>query len=215
MPISMGRKMYRQYRLNMFKKILLAVCLSILFLANSSYADSLPLGSKLMLVGDSLGVGLGPRFRLLAKEYQYKSVTDSIGGTTTKQWVSWLPQRLKQHNPDLLLVSLGTNDSGFWGKAMIENPESIDKLLQIAKDNGTILFWIGIPIMPEKKLPFATDIDNLIESKSEYYFNSKEFQFQRAEDKIHFTGFGYADWMDEIWTNLLQKGFIINPYSEE
>lgn len=184
------------------------IVLSIFLFTPSVKADPIVTGSKIMLVGDSLGVGLAPRFKILAKESYYVPITDSIGGTTIIQWSGWIKNKIEINRPDLLLVSLGTNDSVFWGKAGINNHEKIDKLLNIVKDEDVQIVWIGLPQLPEKKLPYAFKISELLKSKIEYYFDTRDYSFQRSNDRIHFTFQGYNDWMDEIWTWMIQKNIV-------
>lgn len=202
------------------KKLIIGILFALALIVKPSYADSesndpLPSGSKIMLIGDSLGVGLSPRFKLLSKEFKYVPVTNCIVGTNTIQWSYWLPEKIKMHKPDLVLASLGTNDSVFWGKDLAVNLAKLDNLIKNAHDLGVSILWIGIPEMPQKKLPYYLQVSSVIESKADYYFNSSKFKFQRTPDQIHFYPQGYSDWMDSIWDWMLINNIIFNPNEED
>ena len=112
------------------------------------------LGRRVALVGDSLAVGLGPPLQKLALAkavaFQYQGVV----GTTPLQWSenasacgpcgSWLGT----FKPDTILVSLGTNDIGYYPQppagpyqALVRRWSTIGRVV-----------WIQPPIMPSDRL---------------------------------------------------------------
>src|SRR3990172_5754810 len=70
-------------------------------------------GMRVLLIGDSLAVGTAPYFAALAKEagVEFKSLAKV--GTRIDQWASSaeLKALLEKFQPELVLVSLGTNDA--------------------------------------------------------------------------------------------------------
>lgn len=67
-----------------------------------------PVSPRVLVVGDSLAVGMRPHLESLieAREVRW----DARGGRTTPQGMERLRARLRQASPDVVLISLGTND---------------------------------------------------------------------------------------------------------
>ncbi|TKL85858.1 arylesterase, partial [Enterococcus faecium] len=75
---------------------------------------------KLLILGDSLSAGYGMQqqqgwVHLLqqqsaAKKLPFELVNASISGETTAGGLARLPELLKQHQPDIVLIELGGND---------------------------------------------------------------------------------------------------------
>lgn len=172
-------------------------------------------GMRVLLIGDSLAVGMSPHFAALAKEAgaDFKALAKS--GTTLNAWSSSaeLGALLKSYQPDLVLVSLGTNDSAIPGAdAPAKQRVQLDKLLDLlttwprAKDYGLgpeHVVWIGPPTLP---LPGSKAMTQMIQDSAGsglsprfHYFHSERLQIPRGPDGIHPTARGYAGWAGAIW----------------
>ena len=158
-----------------------------------------PSGSKILLVGDSLAVGLGPEFKRVSKLTGYVPVVDAKNGTTIRQWVNWMPSKLRSYQPQMVLISLGTNDSVGTAGWITEHPEAIDTLQNQITEAGAIPVWIGMPVMQSNRLPYAPYVNALLIERVDWYFYSMALTFPRAPDGIHSTPLGYKIWMDAIW----------------
>lgn len=90
-----------------------AAIVGVYFVARKkSYSTRYKVTAPVMLIGDSLALGLAPR---LEHEFANRGVQFSSharSGSTAPQWLSqgWLSAALAEH-PKTVLVSLGTNDS--------------------------------------------------------------------------------------------------------
>jgi hypothetical protein len=102
--------------------------------------------ARVLLVGDSLAVGLAPELTKLADSVGLSFQHAATGGTSVVQWDAWIADKLTQYRPNIVLVSLGANDyqrtdpdrvrvaiAGFVGKC---------------HDAGAQICWIRPPTMP-------------------------------------------------------------------
>jgi acyl-CoA thioesterase I len=77
--------------------------------------QALPAGSQVLALGDSLTQGAGVTREqawpdLLASKTGWVVVNGGVNGDTSEQALQRLPNLLEQHNPVLVLVTLGGND---------------------------------------------------------------------------------------------------------
>ena len=98
-------------------------------------------GSRVLLVGDSLAVGLTPRFKTVASSSGYVPDASAQVSTTIKMWNIRLAQILQAAQPQLVLVSLGTNDSV--GTVFSSEQAALDGIIKTVQDAGAVLVWIG------------------------------------------------------------------------
>jgi|SRR6185436_9536890 len=163
-------------------------------------------GERLLLVGDSLAVGLAPPLGQLAKDNGV--VFDSVGkvGSTVAQWVgaTQLNASLKQKlllKPRVVLVSLGTNDEALSLESARAELAGIDALAAMVKAGGAELGWVGppkfLPGISFKPNGFTAAIRQKIPSNE--YFPSETYDIPRGGDNLHPTLRGYAGWAGQIW----------------
>lgn len=172
-------------------------------------------GQRVLLIGDSLAVGLGPHLSALAKEAGAELKVLAKSGTRIDQWASNKELRtlLESYRPDVVLVSLGTNDSYMQGADVVAKQRAqLEKLYELlttwprSKDYGLgpeHLVWIGPPTLPK---PVATGIPAMIQdaagsalSPRYHYFHSEKLPVPRGPDGIHPTARGYAGWAGAVW----------------
>lgn len=155
--------------------------------------------TRLLLVGDSLAVGLGPPLRALSKDQSVSFDQLAKEGTRIDQWAGSqkLVEKLQTFKPTLVLVSLGTNDEYMTGDAVKRQAPFLEQLLQRLGASGVEVGWIGPP-----KLPRPTNgITPLLQSRvpASHYFHSEALQIPRGPDQLHPTLKGYAGWAGMIW----------------
>lgn len=172
-------------------------------------------GMRVLLIGDSLAVGMAPHFSALAKEAGVDFKSLAIVGTRIDQWAASADLKilLASFQPDLILVSLGTNDSFMQGSAIIEQQKAqLEKLLGVltqwsrSSDYGLgpeYVVWIGPPTLPN---PPSPGISQMVQDGAGsalapryYYFHSERLQLPRGPDGIHPIVRGYAGWAGAIW----------------
>lgn len=98
-------------------KFVLLVAAIVLIAACSAKTkeQALPAGSQVLALGDSLTQGAGVTREeawpdLLARKTGWVVVNGGVNGDTSEAALQRLPNLLKQHNPVLVLVTLGGND---------------------------------------------------------------------------------------------------------
>lgn len=160
---------------------------------------------SILLLGDSLAVGLGDPFSAIAANNGVAVDVRAVSGKTAVYWQPYVRELLNTVRPDMLLVSLGTND------AVASNPApyvgAIKSICSMAADSGTRLAWIvppSLPLEPPNRFPSLGAINQAIfDCSPEAIDVSGSLQAMRAGDGIHFTGQGYAAWAKLIWQEIL------------
>lgn len=112
---------------------------------------------SVLVVGDSLsaeygiarGTGWVPLLsRRLAEQYpNYRVVNASISGDTTSGGVTRLPALLKQHEPAVVLLELGSNDA-LRGLSLEMTEKNLRTMAQRAKEAGAKVLVVGMRIPP-------------------------------------------------------------------
>lgn len=164
--------------------------------------------TRLLLVGDSLAVGMAPHFRALAKEQRVPFESLAKQGTRIDQWAASrkLAEKLEAFQPTLVLVSLGTNDEylmGDGGKRQAPHLKALlEKFSRVPHKHdyglGAEVGWIGPPKLPKKK---SNGVIPLLRSTipETHYFESQKLEIPRGPDKLHPTARGYAGWSGAVW----------------
>jgi len=172
-------------------------------------------GMRVLLIGDSLAVGMAPHFVALAKEAGVEFKSMAIVGTRIDQWAASadLKNLLASFQPELVLVSLGTNDSFMQGADVVAKQQAqLEKLLGVLtewprqRDYGLgpdFIVWIGPPTLPKPPNPgiskMIQDSSGSALAPSYYYFHSERLDLPRQPDGIHPVVRGYAGWAGAIW----------------
>ena len=96
---------------------LLLLCAAVVLVTACSKVkqEAIPSGSQVLALGDSLteGAGVSPEQAwpsLLAKQTGWVITNGGVSGDTSAEALRRLPALLEQHNPVLVLVTLGGND---------------------------------------------------------------------------------------------------------
>lgn len=153
--------------------------------------------ARLLLIGDSLAVGLRAPLAALAASSGVPFEGHGIVGTRIDQWAgnAKLDQYLATFKPTHVLVSLGTNDENVGtGWAAKEAPK-LHALLDKIRAAGAEVLWIGPPSLPFPRVGVSDMVKGLVER----YYPSELLQIERSPDKLHPTLAGYAAWAAQIW----------------
>jgi lysophospholipase L1-like esterase len=120
-------------------------------------------------------------------------------GTRIDQWAKneILFQKLAAFRPDLILVSLGTNDEYMNLDAGARQAESLKMLLMRLRKQAPVV-WIGPPKLPKTGTNGAIPLI-LRNVPSSHYYPSQGLTIPRGPDKLHPTTVGYAGWAGAIW----------------
>lgn len=114
-------------------------------------ADERP---ALLIMGDSLSAAYGIEreqgwVHLLAERLgeQARVVNASISGETTSGGASRLPELLRQHEPQLVLLELGGND-GLRGLPPRQMQANLAEMIEASQEAGAEVLLLGIDIPP-------------------------------------------------------------------
>lgn len=163
--------------------------------------------TTILLVGDSLAVGISRNLKKALAEHNTVLFTHAIGATNSKQWAikGWLPAALKKWKPENVLVILGTNDSGIPAsrKAFPDNAKRIVETCH--KLGAETVIWSTPP-----KISIHPDfIFNGAKSCADVVIDYRSLKVKMApKDTIHPSQEGYKVWADNIVNDLI-KGFVI------
>lgn len=109
---------------------------------------------RILVVGDSLSAGYGVTpgkgwvDLLRAKLGDAAEVVNaSVSGQTTRGGAALLPDALKRHQPDILILELGGND-GLRGISLEEMKSNLEKMVREAKETGARVLLVGVRIPP-------------------------------------------------------------------
>lgn len=152
-------------------------------------------GDRVLLIGDSLALGLSLSMKQLAAKSNISFFSDGRVSTNIRQWArnSWLPAALSSASPTMTLVSLGTNDM----KQGDPTQETTDlkQLVQTVLATGSQIAFIAPPTMPFPD----RGVRAMIDAQNQPVFRSDSLKIPRASDGIHPTASGYAGWSGAIW----------------
>ena len=167
-----------------------------------------PSGKKVLIIGDSLAVGLSPELSKLLRKNGYTTASHAKIGTNTVQWLKWIKEDLAVHKPSLVIVSLGTNDAAANQQWIERNKESFLKLIKQVESSGAKIMWIGPPEFDAKLLPRVPYVRDIIIGAAPIFYDSRGFDIPRASDKIHSTPAGYKAWANDIWNWAVKMNIV-------
>ncbi|MDZ4252055.1 MAG: arylesterase [Sulfuritalea sp.] len=181
---------------------------------------ALPAGSKVLALGDSLtaphGVKPGEDWpTLLAQKTGWVVINAGISGNTSAQALERLPALLDEHQPQLVLVSLGGNDM-LRKLSQAQTVANLGRMLDLVKDRGASAVLLATPkpsiagavfnslspadfyaeVAKDKKVPLIADA--LPEVLSDTALKS---------DQLHPNAAGHALLGDKIHEDLKKIGF--------
>ena len=160
--------------------------------------------SRVLVVGDSLAVGLSPSLKALAKEQGVQIESLALSGTRIDQWAGSrkLEEKLAAFRPTLVLVSLGTNDEYLQpqtgGAVVGRQRPHLDALLSKIEASGAEVAWIGPPQLPKPQSNGVVAMLQDVIPRSHYFF-SEQLEIPRGPDGLHPNVRGYAGWAGTIW----------------
>jgi len=153
---------------------------------------------RIALVGDSLCQGIARPLQSLTRKNNFSLSINCLHGTRIDYWSPRIDSIMNTTRPNVIVVSLGTNDSG------LRDPEvqrrHIKKIVLTAKKYGAVILWLVPPRLPES-FKGQAGIRKLIgeELSASEIFISDNLNLEMIKDKIHMSQKGYADWTASFW----------------
>jgi len=135
----------------------------------------------------------------LARENKVAFESMAIQGTRIDQWAknAALFQKIAAFKPDVILVSLGTNDEYMKLDAGVRQAPALNELLTKLRAVAPVA-WIGPPKLPKPGTNGAIPLI-LKNVPPSHYYPSQNLTIPRGPDKLHPTAAGYAGWAGAIW----------------
>ncbi len=133
-----------------FVRVSLALLVLLLAVACSEpKLDALPAGTRVLALGDSLtaphGVQPGEDWpTLLGQKSGWVVVNAGVSGNTSAQALDRLPGLLEQHDPQLVLVTLGGNDM-LRRQPQGQTVTNLGRMLDLAKAHGAKAVLLATP----------------------------------------------------------------------
>ncbi|MEZ5476059.1 MAG: arylesterase [Thiolinea sp.] len=161
------------------KNIVFAL-LALLLLAHYGVATAYvvspyPTHKTLLVWGDSLSAAYGIPVEkgwvnLLREKLgaDYQVINGSISGETTIGGLTRLPEALRLHQPDYLLLELGAND-GLRGLPTINMQENLEKMIQLAQKAQAKPVLIGIRLPPNYGMTYTEKFEQVYRDLAEQY----------------------------------------------
>ena len=165
-------------------------------------------GATVMLIGDSLAVGMEGKFISLARKNGYVPVTHAVNGTSIFQWMKWIKSDLEKNRPELVVVSLGTNDAIIYDR-MRKHANMYAEFTKIVEDSGAVLVWLGPPDISKKRIPKIEEARDIIRRSTTNYFDSEKIERPSGGDGVHPTMAGYVRWMGAAWDWMVDRNILM------
>lgn len=165
-------------------------------------------GSTVLLIGDSLAVGMTHQFKKLAIESGYTPISHAINGTTTSQWLSLVKKDIEEKKPALVIISLGTNDAAARLEWLRTHRGVFAALAKLINESGAWYVWVGPPNIDEKKLPNINEVRSIIQESICLYYDSAKLEIEKSQDGIHSTPSGYKRWMTSVWSWMKMRNIV-------
>ena len=185
-------------------------------------------GARVLLIGDSLAVGMGPSLeKALASHGSASFLNIARGGTNIKQWADAdRPDGAKLEaalaaKPSLVIISLGTNDEASRKPSLkppfgptfdvaTQRAPAIKKLLARIAGAGAEVVWLGPPTFAANLWPMQRSFRDLLASTvGRNYFNTEPLDIPRGRDNLHPSSAGHKKWVDAIMYWLKSAGAVV------
>ncbi len=168
---------------------------------------SLKAGDRVLLLGDSLAVGLTVPLGSLTREHGLAFQAQATVGTRIDQWASSadLARTLETFRPTVIIVSLGTNDAYMKGPPDPGQRQApyLDQLLTLLESaHPRAIVWLQPPSLPPAAAALSSIrqlIDTVRRRSHAFVFQSQKLALPRGPDGIHPVASGYAQWAGAIW----------------
>jgi lysophospholipase L1-like esterase len=167
----------------------------------------IPQGSRIVLLGDSLAEGMAAPFRRLAKNKGYVPSISALHGTRINYWSSKIERIMVDSRPKLVIISLGTNDSG------TSTPEvqriHVKKIRNVVEKYGGKIFWLS-PMKLPQRFRGQDGIRKIIQDEisPQNILSSADLKLEMIKDGVHLTGKGYEGWITLAWNRLVSEGYL-------
>jgi len=175
----------------------------------------------ILVIGDSLSAGYGMDIaqswpmllqkRLNQEQLGYQVINASVSGDTTRTALNRLPQALAQHQPAVVIISLGGND-GLRGIPLSEMQNSLSKMVQLSQQHQARVLLAGVRLPPNYGKVYIERFSSVYETLASdtnsplvqhLLANVAEHPELMQEDGLHPNAAGQPQILDNIWPKLV------------
>ena len=144
----------------------------------SACADGRKTEQTLLIMGDSLSAAYGIKQgenwtdllqdKLLQDNRKIHIVNASISGDTTANGLNRLPDALKQHQAQWVIIELGAND-GLRGLSIAHIKHNIESLIKVSLETGAEVILMEIKIPPNYGKKYTQAFNQIYHKLAEQY----------------------------------------------
>jgi acyl-CoA thioesterase I len=172
-------------------------------------------GTTIVCFGDSLTAGQGATIghdypSLLRQKMNLPVINAGVSGNTTRDALQRLDRDVLAHNPKLVVITLGANDS-LQQIPLAETLANMEKIIKRIKVRGAMVVWaevqvgiLGDPYIDDFKALARREHILLIPNILDGIFDKPQYKY----DQIHPNAEGYKIMADRIYQNI--KGLLRN-----
>jgi acyl-CoA thioesterase-1 len=196
--------------------MLLRILFTSVLVAISTAASA----GTILVFGDSLSAGYGlPQdkgwvhlleTRLRDERLNYTVANASVSGETSAGGVRRIPDALKQHQPDIVVIELGAND-GLRGQNLDVMRQNLEAMIDASRKASAQVLLVGMRLPPNYGMSytekFRQAFADIARAKKTAFvpflfegFGEDGRYFQA--DRVHPTSEAQALMLDTIWTGL-------------
>jgi len=196
--------------------MLLRILFTSVLVAISTAASA----GTILVFGDSLSAGYGlPQdkswvhlleTRLRDERLNYTVANASVSGETTAGGVRRIPDALKQHQPDIVVIELGAND-GLRGQNLDVMRQNLEAMIDASRKASAQVLLVGMRLPPNYGMSYTEKFQqafaDIARAKKTAFvpflfegFGEDGRYFQA--DRVHPTSEAQALMLDTIWTGL-------------
>lgn len=195
--------------MNSFFRLLLAA-LAVAF-APSAFAER-----TLLVFGDSLSAAYGLSVdqgwvhllgeRIARARLDWKVVNASVSGETTAGGLRRLPEDLKRHKPDLVLIELGANDA-LRGQNIESIRVHLENLVHLVREAKAQPVLIGIMIPPNYGIDYTVEFRQAFAKVADrnhiplvpFLLRGLDSRDYYQADQVHPTAAAQPIMLDNVW----------------
>ena len=162
---------------------------------------------RILFVGDSMCVGMKDTFEKISNESGWEGISKCKVGSTSLQWREWLEPEIKHWQPDVVLISLGTND-GWIVDRIKKHSEVYSEIYKISSSLGARTVWVEPPKISTKFVKGIEAVRYYIHRDIPIRFETENYVTPPPGDGVHLTSNGYESWMIKLWSWMLKEDII-------
>jgi acyl-CoA thioesterase-1 len=176
---------------------------------------------SILVIGDSLSAGYGMDIaqswpmllqeRLNQQQLDYRVINASVSGDTSRTALNRLSQALTQHQPKVVIISLGGND-GLRGIPLSEMQDSLRKMVQLSQQHHARVLLAGVRLPPNYGRVYIERFSSVYETLASdtnsplvrhLLADVAEHPELMQDDGLHPTAEGQPQILDNIWPKLV------------